>query len=119
MSEHKMCPACGSEGRPIVNEGYGFQILCRNPKCLVRGPSRPVMAKAWKAWDDPCWRTPSWGEEVHDLKVNLDLANGMLDWARKDLEHCCDKLELARLERDEWRDRYEDLVTSAVVDRRK
>jgi hypothetical protein len=115
MPEHKLCPACKSGGIPVVNEKYGFQVRCENPKCLLRGPSRSIIVEAWKAWDDPSWRTPSWGDQVHDLRANLDLANGELDWARQDLRKLEDKLELALLERDEWRDRYEELLASHTL----
>ncbi len=110
MPEHKKCPACGFDGEHVLNPSYGFQICCKNTRCLLRGPSRPVIVEAWEAWDNPGWRASTWGEELHDLRVNLDLANGELAWATEDLEKLEDELELARLQRDEWRDRYEELV---------
>lgn len=109
MPEHKKCPACGSKGEPVVTQQYGFQVCCRNTLCLLRGPSRPVIAEAWRAWDDPSWRTPTWGDRVNELKEALSLANRELLSAKDDLEKTVDTLELTRLERDEWKDLYEEL----------
>ena len=92
MPQHKMCPACGSDGSPVLSQEYRFQVCCKNTQCRVRGPSQRVIAEAWVAWDDPGWRTPS-----------------------KDLEKLQDKLELASLKRDEWRDRYEELLASRTL----
>ena len=114
MLEHKKCPMCKSDGTPVVNEEYKFQVCCENSRCLLRGPSRPIIVEAWEAWDDPSWRTPSWGGEVYDLRAALDLANGDLDQAKKDLERLQDELELTRLEKDEWRDRCEELLSSLL-----
>jgi Lar family restriction alleviation protein len=54
MSEHKLCPFCGSAEQGAYMRflpppgGVGWVVVC---KCGARSAVKPTKAEAWEAWD--------------------------------------------------------------------